>query len=261
MTIEIKEADEVVAVRARYARRKDEAWRGHALNPAVLLSVQERQRAIADLFARLGWLDLANVRLLEVGCGTGCNLLDFLRLGFRPDHLHGIELLSASVEWARRDLPPSVQITLGDAAGPAGLSVAEASQDVVFQSTVFTSLLDDEFQQRLADRMWRWVRPGGGVLWYDFTLNNPRNPDVRGVSVARIRELFPAGKLRVRRLTLAFPSPAQSRRSIQCCTPLSTRAYGFALMPSFGLRGHNSLEYGGREPRGVAVQAMLRPTA
>jgi len=42
-------------------------------------------------------------------------------------------------------------------------------------------------------------------MWYDFTVNNPRNRDVRGVPVTRIRELFPEGKLRVRRLTLAPP--------------------------------------------------------
>ena len=171
----------------------------------MLLATQERQRAIADLFVSLGWLDLAGVRLLEVGCGTGCNLLDFLRFGFRPEHLQGIELLAASVERARRDLPASVRITLGDAAGAAASFVPEASQDIVYQSTVFSSLLDDEFQQRLADTMWRWLRPGGGILWYDFTVNNPRNPDVRGVPVARIRQLFPHGKMRVRRLTLAPP--------------------------------------------------------
>jgi hypothetical protein len=75
----------------------------------------------------------------------------------------------------------------------------------VYQATVFSSLLDDEFQQRLASTMWRWVRPGGGVLWYDFTVNNPRNPDVRGVPLRRVRSLFPSGSLRVRRLTLAPP--------------------------------------------------------
>ncbi len=26
----------------------------------------------------------------------------------------------------------------------------------------------------LLDRMWRWVKPGGGVLWYDFTFDNPK---------------------------------------------------------------------------------------
>ena len=75
----------------------------------------------------------------------------------------------------------------------------------MLQSTVFTSLLDDGFQQRLADTMWRWVKPGGAVLWYDFTVNNPRNPDVRGVPLRRLRTLFPEAQLRHRRVTLAPP--------------------------------------------------------
>lgn len=197
--------NEVAAVRARYARRHDSDWRYKSINPAVLLATQERQRAIAALFLSLGRSDLQKLRLVEVGCGTGCNLLEFIRFGFRPDHLQGIELLTASVDRARRELPVSVRITLGDAAGEAASAVPESSQDIVYQSTVFSSLLDDEFQQRLADRMWQWLRPGGGVLWYDFTMNNPRNQDVRGVPVRRIHQLFPHGNMRVRRLTLAPP--------------------------------------------------------
>jgi hypothetical protein len=76
---------------------------------------------------------------------------------------------------------------------------------MVMQSTVFSSLLDDAFSQRLADAMWRWTKPGGAVLWYDFTVNNPRNPDVRGVPLARLRELFPQGRITARRVTLAPP--------------------------------------------------------
>ena len=60
-------------------------------------------------------------------------------------------------------------------------------------------------QQQLAAAVWRAVKPGGGVLWYDFTVDNPRNPDVRGVPVARIRQLFPQGQVRAQRLTLAPP--------------------------------------------------------
>jgi len=60
--------------------------------------------------------------------------------------------------------------------------------------------------------MWQWVRPGGGVLWYDFTFNNPSNPDVRGVQLKRVRELFPQGRISVRRVTLA---PPISRRVVR----------------------------------------------
>ena len=62
------------------------------------------------------------------------------------------------------------------------------------------------FQQRLARRRCgAGCGPGGGVLWYDFTVDNPRNPDVRGVPVARIRELFPEARVQHQRVTLAPP--------------------------------------------------------
>ena len=75
----------------------------------------------------------------------------------------------------------------------------------MLQSTVFSSLLDDAFQQRLADAMWSWLKPGGAVIWYDFTVNNPRNADVRGVPVARVRALFPQAHITHHRVTLAPP--------------------------------------------------------
>ena len=53
--------------------------------------------------------------------------------------------------------------------------------------------------------MWSWLRPGGAVLWYDFTYNNPRNPDVRGVPLRRVQALFPQGRITARRVTLAPP--------------------------------------------------------
>ena len=43
------------------------------------------------------------------------------------------------------------------------------------------------------------------MLWYDFTVDNPRNADVRGVPLARVRALFPRGQLTARRVTLAPP--------------------------------------------------------
>lgn len=198
-------SDEAVAVTARYARRGNEdRLRYSLLNPAVMLAHQERQRAIAALLVRLGWTELRDLKLLEVGCGTGFNLVEFVRLGFVPEHLSGIELLGDSAARARAVLPDSVRILVGDAAVMKS-SIAPASQDIVYQATVFSSILDDRFQAELASTMWSWVRPGGGVLWYDFTVGNPSNPDVRGVPVHRVRQLFSDAAMTVRRLTLAPP--------------------------------------------------------
>jgi SAM-dependent methyltransferase len=189
------------AVVERYARRAA-SDRYSMLRPDVWLTVQERQRAMLRLFVRLGFNDLSALRLLEVGCGSGGNLQELLRLGFAPANLSGAELLPERIAQARAGLPASVALYEGDA---TQLDLAPASFNIVFVSTVFSSLLDDAFQQRLADAMWRWVKPGGGVLWYDFTMNNPRNADVRGVPLGRVRALFPQGRLQYERVTLAPP--------------------------------------------------------
>lgn len=192
---------EARAVVDRYARRAV-GDRYSMLKPDVWQTVQERQRAMLELFVAQGWADLSALRCLEVGCGSGGNLLELLRLGFAPQHLSGVELLTDRLRHARHVLPAALALFDGDA---LALDLPAASQDIVFVSTVFSSLLDDAFQQRLADAMWRWVKPGGGVLWYDFTFDNPANPDVRGVPLGRVRRLFPGGQLRQKRVTLAPP--------------------------------------------------------
>lgn len=194
--------DELRAMAARYARRVCTADRYSPLKPDVWQTLQERQRAMLRLFVRLGWHDLAGLRVTEVGCGAGDNLLELLRLGFAPEHLTGIELLEGRHAQARHRLPVATTLHLGDA---INAPIAAESQDIVLQSTVFSSLLDDTFQQRLADAMWRWVKPGGGVLWYDFTVDNPRNADVRGVGLRRMRGLFPGAAWCHERITLAPP--------------------------------------------------------
>lgn len=194
-------ADETRAVAERYARRAAPG-RYSMLHPDVWQTVQERQRAMLRLFVQQGLTDLPALRVLEVGCGAGGNLLELLRLGFAPEHLSGAELLPDRLAQARAVLPAVVSLHAGDA---SQLPIAAGSQHIVLQSTVFSSLLDDAFQQQLAAAMWRWVAPGGGVLWYDFTVNNPRNRDVRGVPLARLRQLFPQAAITHRRVTLAPP--------------------------------------------------------
>lgn len=194
-------AAEAQAVVERYARRAG-SERYSPLRPEVWQTVQERQRAMLRRFAALGWPSLAGRQWLDVGCGDGGQLLELLRLGVEPPRLTGIELLPERARAARERLPAAVRVIEGDAlAAP----VAPASQDVVSQHVVFSSLLDDDFQQRLADTMWRWVKPGGGVLWYDFVYDNPANRDVRGVPMRRVRQLFPQARVHWQRVTLAPP--------------------------------------------------------
>lgn len=191
---------ELDAIAQRYARR-DGGDRYSLLRPEVWQMWQERQRELLKLLARRPGVP-ADWHATEVGCGAGGNLLDLLRLGLLPAHLTGIELLPERLAAAGTALPEGVRLLAGDA---STADVAPASQDLVLQSTVFSSILDDTLQQRVADAMWSWLKPGGAIVWYDFTVNNPRNPDVRGVPLRRVRELFLKGHFTARRVTLAPP--------------------------------------------------------
>jgi SAM-dependent methyltransferase len=195
---------ETERVRVRYDRRfqlgKDTIY--NPLNPPVYLGLQERERALVRWIKRADIVPLEEKRVLEIGCGSGGNLLQLIRLGFRPENIVGNELLPERAASARRRLPIVTQVIEGDA---SELDFQGHSFDIVLQFTVFSSLLDDAFQKKLAARIWSLVKLGGGVLWYDFTFNNPRNPDVRGVPMERIRQLFPDGEITAWRLTLAPP--------------------------------------------------------
>jgi len=197
----MKELEQIAQRYARRQARGDGGDRYSLLRPEVWRMWQERQRELLKLLARRAGRP-ADWRATEVGCGAGGNLLDLLRLGLMPAHLTGIELLPERLAAARAALPEGVRLLVGDA---SSADIAPASQDLVLQSTVFSSILDDALQQSLADAMWRWLKPGGAVLWYDFTVNNPRNPDVRGVPLQRVLQLFPQGRFTARRVTLAPP--------------------------------------------------------
>lgn len=191
---------EVKAVIERYARRNYKGSEGPG--PEVQQMLDERRRGVLRLFRERGWNDLSAHYALELGCGRGDNLAQLISMGFSPQRLTGIELLVERFEAARKRLP-DICLIPGDA---SEAEIDAFSQDFVLQFMVFSSLLDDDFQQLLASAMWRWLRPGGAIVWYDFTFNNPYNPDVRGVPLSRVRALFPGGRVTTRRrITLAPP--------------------------------------------------------
>jgi hypothetical protein len=81
------------------------------------------------------------------------------------------------------------------------------------------------------------TKPGGQVLWYDFVYDNPRNPDVRGVPLARIRAV-PGGRIDARRL-------AWRRRSSRALCRIHRSLYTWANLLPF-LRTRAVLD---RKPR------------
>jgi SAM-dependent methyltransferase len=192
---------EEARVREAYARRQP-GDRYAFSNPAHLFLMQEREAAALALLGREGLLPLGDRTILEVGCGGGQWLLDFVRWGARPDRLHGVDLLPERIAQARRVSAPAVGLAR---CGATALPYGDSTFDLVLQATVFSSILDPEVRRAMAREMLRVLRPAGAVLWYDLRVNNPSNPDVRAVGRDEIAALFPGCRAALVRATLAPP--------------------------------------------------------
>ena len=183
-------------IQEQYHKRMDKS---HLYNSVYsILSDQERHLKVKEIMK--GYAD-ENKTILEIGAGQGSNVPLLLECGFSLDRIFLNELLQERIASAKAKYP-SIVLYEGDA---LKLDITQKF-DCVFQSTVFTSILDDNDRQKLAGKMWELLKPGGVILWYDFIYNNPKNPDVKKVSIPEVKKLFPkALRHHISRITLAPP--------------------------------------------------------
>jgi ubiquinone/menaquinone biosynthesis C-methylase UbiE len=193
---------EEARIRSAYARREKDDARYSWFNPAFQLMQQQCERRILTVLDRYGFADLQFKRLLEIGCGTGHWLRQFVKWGSRPENVSGIDLLPGRLSRARQLCPPGVRLLTASA---AQLPFSSESFDMVLQSTVFTSILDDDLKTKAAAEMVRVLKPEGLILWYDYHVNNPFNPDVRGVKRREILKYFRNCSIKLERTTLLPP--------------------------------------------------------
>ncbi len=194
---------ELADIKQRYLRRENiSSYKYSPLNPTVYMINQEKERILIKWLKQFNLSTIKDLKLLEIGCGSGYNLLQFIKLGFSPHLLMGNELIPERAKAAKRILPSELILLEGNA---LNIEFPDNNFDIVFQSMVFSSILNDEFQNQLANKMWDLVKPGGGILWYDFIYNNPKNNDVKGVRLKRIKKLFPGTTIAIWKITLAPP--------------------------------------------------------
>jgi ubiquinone/menaquinone biosynthesis C-methylase UbiE len=210
-------SDNVERIRAEYQRRQREVPPDfYALyQPSNLYIHHGQVRALLWALRTANLLPLKDCRILEVGCGRGNWLSVFEDFEAQRGHLAGIDLDAARVACCLQRFA-GADVRVGDA---SKLPWGDGQFDIVFQSTVFTSILDIGMKRAVAREMLRVLKPQGAILWYDFHVNNPRNPHVRGVGRREIQSLFPGCRMALRRVTLA---PPLARRLVPISWTLST---------------------------------------
>jgi ubiquinone/menaquinone biosynthesis C-methylase UbiE len=206
---QVNPLDDIARLRDEYADRKRRfsdsdvySW----LNTANLFTIQQRQRAVLAALKKHGVTNLADLQILEMGCGGGGVLAEFLGFGVPLYHLYGVDLLSDRLTEAHHRLPAS---SFANADGQS-LPFPSQSFDLIMQFTAISSILDSDMRRNICMDMIRVAKPGGLILSYDFWLN-PTNPQTRGVRPSEIRRLFPGCRFEFQRITLA---PPIARRSV-----------------------------------------------
>jgi len=198
-------SDRTVAEEARiksaYAKRRSGflySW----FHSGHLFLLQGLEQRVLALLHKQGWHSLADKKILEIGCGEGYWLRECIKWGAAPENITGVDLLPDRIAKAKKLCPQEVTIHCDNA---ENLAFDDGSFDLVFQFTVFTSIFDFRMKKLMAQEMLRVSREDGLIIWYDFYMNNPLNPDVRGIRKHEIAELFPHRRIELHRVTLAPP--------------------------------------------------------
>ena len=97
-------ANEEARIREAYARRKESSFYSMA-DSAHRMAWAERERKLLAVLAQHGFTSLEHAKILDVGCGAGAWLRDFIRWGARLENLAGVDLLPERIAEARRLFP------------------------------------------------------------------------------------------------------------------------------------------------------------
>ena len=187
-------------VRDEYQRRaRDEALSRYyeRYQPTIERASAERRfhtlRSIDQVGPREG------ISILDVGCGVGADLGFFADQGFARHHLAGIDLLDDRVAVARASLAEA-DLRVGNG---AALPYVDQSFDVVLQSVVLSSIIDDRVRSMVVGEMARVVRSGGLLISYDMRTVDAENRHLVPIDESEARRLFGAhGQVDIQTLTL-----------------------------------------------------------
>jgi SAM-dependent methyltransferase len=134
--------------------------------------------------------DKGSARILDAGCGLGAGLLQFIKLGFNPANLSGIDLDAERIAQARLRLP-GVDIQVGDA---TQIPFPDNTFDLVFESTMLATLESPELLRAIARDMIRVTRSGGHVMLCDWRYAKKGSGVKTAISPTEIARLFDVGR-------------------------------------------------------------------
>lgn len=178
----MQEANRVLT---EYYARKGNDRNDILTNPGVLFQTLALQKSVVEA---LWMLPInRNWKVLDVGCGNGASLAQFLAFEFTPSCLYGIDVIPERVQEGKERYP-NLNLICGDA---SQMDYESNSFNIVMESMIFLQMMDNALIQKIANEMLRVVEPSGYIILTDwrYGYGNKYN----GLSKKRINQLFKVG--------------------------------------------------------------------
>ena len=156
-------------------------------SPGNLFLSRSTKKSVFSLLEKQGLREqLSRFRILEVGCGGGRLLAQFVHWGAKENLVFGVDLIEERVKSAQAKLPAgSVQC-----ADAANLPYENQFFDLILQFTMLSSILDQAVRRKAAEEMLRVLKPGGFVISFDTRYPNPQNSNTRPVLRREFQSYF-----------------------------------------------------------------------
>ena len=158
------------------------------VNRGVLFQTLASERSLIRAFRRVA-IPPSSLRVLDIGCGSGANWYQLIRLGVKPVNITGIEIQSERLA-GLKELYPQASGVCGDA---TCTGFPDDSFQLVCETGLFATLNDEALRSAIAAEMLRVCRPNGYLLLIDWRIRKFWDPSYGALTRGDLRRLFGAG--------------------------------------------------------------------
>lgn len=157
-------------------------------NPEVLFQILATEASVVRAFHMINDSPVNSI-VLNVGCGNGADNFQLLRLHYDIKNIFGIDINDERLSIAQHVFPNS-SCELGDA---SNMKYKNDFFDIVFESTMFSTIADDNLCDKIASEMIRVCKQSAHIVLVDWKIPKPNNPNYNALTHKKLVEFFKVG--------------------------------------------------------------------